>query len=70
MARRLLAALAVAAALFARPAMADCVTGATMAGSFQILDNSTIMLNGPTRILIKTFCYCFYPGTRVQVLVL
>ncbi len=39
-----------------------------MAQSFTILDNSTIVLAGPNRILIKTFCYCFYPGTDVKIL--
>ncbi len=39
-----------------------------MASSFNILDSSTIILNGPNKILIKTFCYCFLAGTNVTVL--
>ena len=68
MASKVMSVLAIATALFARPAMADCVVGASMAGSFQIIDSSTILLDGPSRILIKTYCYCFYARTRVQVL--
>jgi hypothetical protein len=39
-----------------------------MALSFNILDSSTIILNGSSKILIKTYCYCFYSGTNVTVL--
>lgn len=39
-----------------------------MAPSFNILDSSTIILNGLRKILIKTYCYCFFPGTDVTIL--
>lgn len=61
-------ATAIVAALTSTPAMADCVNGASMATSFEIIDNTTILLRGNTSILIKTFCYCFYPGIQIRVL--
>jgi hypothetical protein len=56
--RKFLAAFCITALICSHPAKADCVVGASMASSFNILDSSTI-------ILIKTYCYCFYAGTNV-----
>ncbi len=39
-----------------------------MALSFSILDSSTIILNSTSKILIKTYCYCFFAGTNVTIL--
>ena len=66
--RKLLTAFCITAFISSHPAKVDCVVGASMALSFNILDNSTIILNGPSKILIKTYCYCFYAGTTVTVL--
>ncbi len=55
----LLSMSCVIALTCSQPAKADCVVGASMAQSFRVIDSSTIILDGPSRILVKTYCYCF-----------
>lgn len=64
--KRLLAML-IAGMLIGPLAHADCVTGASMALSFTVLDAHTIVLNGPRKILITSFAF-FYPTSDVKIL--
>ena len=66
--RNFAAALCAAAIVCGHAANADCVVGASIATSYSILDSSTIIINGPSKMLIKTYCHCFYAGTQITVL--
>lgn len=64
---RKLALGAIAALAGCACAHADCVTGAKLALNFTVVDEHTIILDGPQKIVITSFAF-FYPSSSVKVL--